>query len=594
MTKQKKTLKKHATRLAHKKLAHNFPRISTRNMLWLIFGLIIAATAAYVTYRLSSFHIDRSAITVRDQLQERRKIEALETQSRDLWERYISARDFRGKAGGEEIQLLAEALRLREEYVKLNSARGDSALLIEAMRKEWQMHQANDYEKRSKKAEAAGNEALQQKDYATAAKAFAEAFELENKISSEYRLAQKENSGRRAHLGTRLRFARGFPISQESRALEKEGDAAMQEKKWDLAAKKFMVAREKEEILSANYAGLFNIEFSRPAKLLAKHDTARASATHEQIQQIVADAMHLANTGRSAEAEARWDVVMGQYKKLERECPLSIFVQKEAIKELWEKREKNLSARVLAMFRRDVDALDATLRNGSSGDVTEVARRLLQESTRIQSKYTHIPTVDQETHSKLQCLSVCGHAAPLARRLLQKSLRPLPGDPALQLMNIEVSQEFYSAVTGNDNFSAARGKDLPADSVSYEDALRFCQNLGWLTAGNVRLPTRKEFCAAVGDTSTFQPTQAWSYENSGNSTHPVGTSQPNSLGFHDLLGNVSEWVSGDEARDSALELGGNYQTSRHTLASVPSISTPKRDRSRLRGFRVLVDSGGKP
>jgi formylglycine-generating enzyme required for sulfatase activity len=38
-------------------------------------------------------------------------------------------------------------------------------------------------------------------------------------------------------------------------------------------------------------------------------------------------------------------------------------------------------------------------------------------------------------------------------------------------------------------------------------------------------------------------TLAWYAPNSGNQTHPVGAKIANALGFSDMLGNVSEWVS---------------------------------------------------
>jgi formylglycine-generating enzyme required for sulfatase activity len=135
------------------------------------------------------------------------------------------------------------------------------------------------------------------------------------------------------------------------------------------------------------------------------------------------------------------------------------------------------------------------------------------------------------------------------------------------------------------------------DSVSYDDATDFCQRLSWLTGRIVRLPTEKEFRAALGEVDGTEATlaaQVWSIENSNDTTHPVATSKPNAHGFHDLLGNVSEWLQAPDAAGTAKEIGGNYQTIREMLVAVPVGEIIKRDKSRLRGFRVLAETAAPP
>jgi formylglycine-generating enzyme required for sulfatase activity len=115
--------------------------------------------------------------------------------------------------------------------------------------------------------------------------------------------------------------------------------------------------------------------------------------------------------------------------------------------------------------------------------------------------------------------------------------------------------------------------DLPAASLSWSDAIEFCNRLSrregyrpcyrrlglwplriwrcnWRADG-YRLPTEAEWeyaCRAgsrtrysFGDDPALLDDYAWYSENSGQRTHPVATKRPNAWGIFDMHGNVWEW-----------------------------------------------------
>ena len=85
-----------------------------------------------------------------------------------------------------------------------------------------------------------------------------------------------------------------------------------------------------------------------------------------------------------------------------------------------------------------------------------------------------------------------------------------------------------------------RGK-RPATAISWHAAKTYCAWLARKTGRAYRLPTEAEWAAACGDSRP-----GWTEENSDEMTHEVGGKEPNSLGLHDMLGNVWEYCGNAE------------------------------------------------
>lgn len=135
----------------------------------------------------------------------------------------------------------------------------------------------------------------------------------------------------------------------------------------------------------------------------------------------------------------------------------------------------------------------------------------------------------------------------------------------LLLSPVPVTQQLYAAVTGR-HPGAAHGDRLPVETVSWWDAVRFCNELSHLhgltpayrvepgaerveweaSAVGYRLPTEAEWehaCRAGTTGPRYGPLDdiAWYRGNSGGRVHDVATKQPNEWGLYDMIGNVWNW-----------------------------------------------------
>ncbi|MBO4728468.1 MAG: SUMF1/EgtB/PvdO family nonheme iron enzyme [Spirochaetaceae bacterium] len=156
-------------------------------------------------------------------------------------------------------------------------------------------------------------------------------------------------------------------------------------------------------------------------------------------------------------------------------------------------------------------------------------------------------------------------------------------DMQIEMLKTEVTQALYQTVM-EENPSLFRGDDLPVESVSWYDAIYFCNKLSeikdltpvysvngststsdwnytphnWKTidgaveqdevADGFRLPTSDEweYAANGGEGYKYAGSNdidevGWYKNNSETKTHPVAQKKPNGYGLCDMSGNVSEW-----------------------------------------------------
>ena len=122
-----------------------------------------------------------------------------------------------------------------------------------------------------------------------------------------------------------------------------------------------------------------------------------------------------------------------------------------------------------------------------------------------------------------------------------------------------VTQEQWQVVMGKNPSHFKNEKDLPVDTVSWEDCQEFIKNLREKDKKPYRLPTESqwEYCCRAGTTTRFYFGETISTDQAnynGNFTYgngkkgvyrekttPVGSFPANAWGLYDMHGNLLEW-----------------------------------------------------
>lgn len=186
------------------------------------------------------------------------------------------------------------------------------------------------------------------------------------------------------------------------------------------------------------------------------------------------------------------------------------------------------------------------------------------------------------------------------------------------LSKFPVTQDLYETVT-NENPSTFKGENLPVETVTWLDAIIFCNKLSEhlgkrlcykinletkevtfdLNANGFRLPTEAEWqyaCQSGTKEIRYDDLEliGWYKENSKNRTHEVGCKKANEWGLYDMLGNVWEWCTDiyDETVYGTYRIfrgGGWCDMERSVMATTRRRSHPFSFKIDDLGFRIAVN-----
>ena len=445
--------------------------------------------------------------------------------------------------------------------------------------------QADEMVQRIVALERAGEAAVAENP-AAALEKMREALQLQHELNVSQIDSRHKSVVREARLSQRVEALAIEPLRLAVVRALGEARAAVAARRWDDARLAYNRAHLLQEQLNRDHTG------SSYADAQALNGIEEEIATLDATDRAAA-ATEDERLGDAATAGGNWLAAAAAYTRAQT-------LQREI--------NEKFSRSHLATAGR-LDALEAKRQTAQSAASTTLVEQLEREASGLLRR-RQVPAAQEKIAAATAVLEHLATTYPLSRRLdpavklkldyLQSHradlaalqgqvyalLRAVPGRPETLLLQTEVPQSLYAQVM-NANPSRHAGPTLPVDSVSWLETQEFCQRLGWVLGTAVRLPTEDEWRAAL---AAGEPA-AWSAETSGGGSREVALSPANANGFHDLLGNVAEWLQPRTTgpAQTAPVAGGSFLDAAEALRARPITLFERGEHLRHVGFRVVVE-----
>jgi len=200
--------------------------------------------------------------------------------------------------------------------------------------------------------------------------------------------------------------------------------------------------------------------------------------------------------------------------------------------------------------------------------------------------------------------------------------------PAFWMSRGPITQAQWQAVMGKPQVCRFHGDDLPVETVTWEEAARFCEKLSARAGLKLHLPgeAQWEYACRAGAQTAFScgPTLSSDLANYNgefayhdgprgvyrHTTNPGGAFPPNAFGLFDLHGNLWEWcadawhddyggapadetpwLSGAPA-EFGVARGGSWHDIPDVCRSAARLKLRRAEGDEMTGFRVVMDTAG--
>ena len=571
----KKLAERHVTRETFNKFQNVF-------IAGVMVGCILLAAWLYTSAGRSNRGIGREINS-----KTREKIEELKEISEKKEAAFEEIKIKKDTLSEDDISLLAEAVKAQEDYVSLKGVLSSDNSRLEGLRKKLHTINAEILRSVSRKAEERA-QSIEATNTAEAKILLKKALEAEQTIQQQWVYSGMADIGKISRLDTRLRRMEATPIWKKTRECEKQAEEYFKEENIELAVDSIKEAINLETDFIEKYRDVLNTEFGRVERLSKRKETYNSYPLYKDLMALEKEASAKEKQEQWEEAEKTWNLALEKQKQIMINHPQSEYADQKQNTLLEKKRNIARTTPEVKKIKNELEEIRNKIREKKYDQAIDENKKLLDRAEKIERTNPGVLPEDSPIVQEMAFLARRQGMMKIINDTQEGFFVKHPVNKQIKLMRHEVTQSFYEAVTGVNPSAVVRG-NLPVESVNYEDTQKFCQQLGWITARKVRLPTPEEFMQAAeepGEKNTLN--QSWTFDNTdGITTRNVATTQVNKNGFYDLIGNVEEWTETSRAGDEAPILGGCVNTV--VKKEFPRRQSLKRERSRTLGFRVVQE-----
>jgi tetratricopeptide (TPR) repeat protein len=577
-----------------KKSPHRHSSHQTSGLKKFFFGLMVALFALgilggfWLLSQLGPKDVDFRNFDFTTEVPE--SVKALQVESIELeaqFEEVLAMRD----ASADDITLLKKALDKQKEYlVAVNGVDSEGSRRKMDLEKRYQNVASATLYQDSLELERQAVALAADKNYDLARARYREAFKIQRQINESFPQGTAYNVGRATLLERQARFLTAEPLLQRSLALEEEADLLIEAKEWAPAEERLQQAMDIQDKLNREYRGTNQSSVSRLEGLRVKLVGIRSGQSYVEVQRVaqLADSRRAAN--ENLEAAALYQEAARLQRQLNEAFRDSPYASSERVSEYQRKSQTTESFELGLEIERNHDLMQKLLSERRTFEAAEVIATLRRDIKQMEEAFPRSSLNDQDLQLKIRYLNLVQNDLGFIQDRIYDALLPIPEVEGWRMLRIEVPQALYSLIMGT-NPSRNKGDVRPVDSVNWIEAKNFCERLSWILGKSVRLPTENEFRLALGSLRYVVLEElVWSVSDAQEVSQPVGTKKPFASGFHDLLGNVSEWLESVDRfeTEDARHIGGHAQDRIEAIFTVPVREAPRGERNRLTGFRIAV------
>lgn len=495
-----------------------------------------------------------------------------------------------GIVSAAEVDKLRKAIRLQEIYIeKARATSSDRAPMNRLTCLRTRLHNVEaeplsrlvaDFEKNARSAEESG-------DSEAADRFYRQAYDIQDKINRGYWLSDFKSVTKVVEIDKAIKNLQVRPMYEESLAAEQRAKEAVSKSDWKAAVAEYEKAVQISRDISLKFPTSGYNDYMRIQRMRGELDSLKSSDLKVEIEKLLGEADGLQKKGEFAAASDRYAMAAVRQKDINQLFPRSIHASEERLSEY-----SNLSTEAKSrIYAAEVSAIDRefteAVRSSDIAKASDLSSNLVARVEQFRKDFPRNSDITSEDLIRVRYLNFTIRQIADIQKLVKSALLPV-GSGGKKMLKTEVTQKLYSLVMQENPSRNQSSEDNPVESVTYQEAMTFCQRLGWILGMKVSLPTEAEFVDAVGNLRYADiDAISWNGSNSGGSIHPVAAKKANDKGFFDLLGNVGEFVLGVE-EGSARVLGGGAQTSADAISVLPRAMADANQRNRMTGFRITV------